>query len=116
MRKVAPYQQQQPVPRVQVPIDPEEGERPRGTQQVQGDRAVDRVVRVEQEQTTQESDVVDRVTERDNVEAVEILEQPVEAAGSVVEERAPVQEPRRSGRVRKTNVNYNPDTWDLARD
>merc|ERR1712030_19871 len=49
LRKVTPYQQQQPVPRVQVPIDPVEGERPRGTQQVQGDRAVDGVVRVEQE-------------------------------------------------------------------
>ena len=54
--------------------------------------------------------------ERDTVEAVEILEQPVEAAGPVVEERASVQEPRRSGRIRKTNVNYNPDTWDLARE
>ena len=77
---------------------------------------MDGVVRVEQEQTTQERDVVDMVTERDNVEAVEMLEQPGEAAGYVGEERAPVQEPRRSGRVRKTNVSYNPDTWDLARD
>ena len=30
-----------------------------------------------------------------------------------VEEGAPVQEVRRSGRVRRKNVKYNPDTWDL---
>ena len=71
---------------------------------------------MEQEQTTQESDLVDRGMERDTVEAVEILERPVEAAGPLVEERASVQEPRRLGRIRKTNVNYNPDTWDLARE
>ena len=47
----------------------------------------------------------------------EILEQPVKTAGAVVEEESVlVQEPRRSGRMRKTNVKYNPDIWNLASD
>ena len=41
---------------------------------------------------------------------------PVKVPGKGGGERAPVQEPRRSGRVRKVNVSYNPDTWDSARD
>ena len=32
----------------------------------------------------------------------------------VVEEVYPMQEVRRSGRVRKTNVKLDPDTWDLG--
>ena len=71
---------------------------------------VDWGTREDQEQTTQE------IEQRDMVDAAEILEQPVEIAGDVVEERAPVQEPRRSGRARKTNMKYNPDVWDLERD
>ena len=116
LRKVTPYQQQQPVQRVQVQPDPEEGAGQTGAQQAQGDRAVDRVIRVDQEQTPQESDLVDRGTESSNVEAAEMLEQPVETAGAVVEERATVQEPRRSGRARRMNMKYNPDIYDLARD
>ena len=39
-----------------------------------------------------------------------------EPAGAVGEELVPTQEPRRSGRERKTNVKYDSETWDLGRD
>ena len=39
-----------------------------------------------------------------------------EPAGAVVEKLVPTQEPRRSGRERKTNVKYDSETWDLGRD
>ena len=49
------------------------------------------------------------------METAEPWEQPGDTTGAV-EEGTPVQEVRRSGRVRRTNVKYDPDTWDLARD
>ena len=113
LRKVVPYQPQQPVHRVQVQMqtDPEEGVGQTGVKQGQAEGAVDREDR---EQTTQDRLV--EIEQRDTVDAAERLELPVETAGAVVEDRAPVQEPRRSGRVKKTNVKYDPDIWDLARD
>ena len=116
LRKVVPYQPQQPVHRVQVQMqpDPEEGVGQTGAKQGQGEGAVDRGFREDQEQTTQYRVV--EIEQRDTVDAAERLEQPAETAGAVVEDRAPIQEPRRSGRVKKTNVKYDPDTWDLARD
>ena len=77
------------------------------------DRAVDRVAR--KEQTAQVMDVVDTGTEmmQENiVDTSEAGEQPGDTTG-VVEEVYPMQEVRRSGRVRKTNVKLDPNTWDL---
>ena len=47
---------------------------------------------------------------------MEVREQQEEPAGAVVEELIPSQEPRRSGRERKTNVKYDSEAWDLDRD
>jgi hypothetical protein len=105
LRQVTPYQPLQPVHRAQVQTDPEEGVRQTGAKQVQDDNTVDWGTREDQE-----------IEQRDMGDAAEMLEQPVETAGAVVEERAPVQEPRRSGRARKTNMKYNPEIWDLERD
>ena len=64
------------------------------------------------------TDVVE-TEQRDTGDAAEMLEQPVEpveTARAVVEDRSPVREPRRSARVKKPNVKYDLDTWDLTRD
>ena len=113
LRRVTPYQPQQPVHRAQVQTEPEEELRQPGSQQVPVDRAVDRVAR--KEQTAQVMDVVDTGTEmvqEDIVDTAEAGEAPGDTTG-VVEEVYPMQEVRRSGRVRKTNVKLDPNTWDL---
>ena len=118
LRKVLPYQPQQPVHRALVQPDLEESVRQTGAQGMQKERAVNRVAREEQEQTVQMTDVVE-IEQRDTGHAAEMLEQPVEpveTARAVVEDRSPVQEPRRSARVKKPNVKYDLDTWDLTRD
>ena len=114
---VTPYQPLQPVHRTQVQADPEEEVKRTGAKQGQVESAVDRGFREDQEVTTQ--DRFREIEQRDTGDAAEMVEQlvePMETAGAVVEDSAPVQEPRRSGRVTKTNVKYSPDTWDLARD
>ena len=115
LRKVTPYQQQQPVPRVQLQTDPEEGEGQAGTQQDQArDRAVDMGLREVQDQTTRDRGM--EIEQRDIVDGVEVLEQPVEAVRAEPEEGATAQEPRRTGRVRRTNVKYDKDIWDLSQE
>ena len=116
LRKVLPYQPEQPVHRALVQTDLEEGVRQTGTPGGQMERAV---AREEQEQTAQMQDVVNRAVEIEQGDTVDTAEQPVapvETARAVVEDRSSVQEPRRSGRAKKTNVKYDPDTWDLTRD
>ena len=61
-------------------------------------------------------DTVARDAEMEQRDTVEVMEPQVETAGAVVEEQAPMQEASRSGRVRKTNVKYDSETWDLNRD
>ena len=119
LRKVTPYQPQQPVHRAQIPTEPEEELRQPGPQQVPVDGAVDRVAR--KEQTAPVMDVVDTGTEVVQEDIVDNgpnghcggREAPGDTTG-VVEEVYPTQEVRRSGRVRKPNVKLDPDTWDLG--
>ena len=75
------------------------------------ERVVNRVATKEQEQM---ADVVDRAVQIEQEDATDVAEQPVETVCAEPEEVAPTQEPRRSGRVRKTNVKYDEDTWDLS--
>ena len=115
LRRIIPYQPQQPVHRAQVQTEPEEEVRQTGAQQRQADRVGDSLTRA---RWGQEQTVVDTGAEMvpGGIEdTAEVLEQPVEVA-EAVEEGAPGQEVRRSGRVRRANVKYNPDTWDLDRE
>ena len=116
LRKVQPYQPRQPAQRAQTQLDPVEGVRQTGGQPVVVERAGDKEIGQEQEQTTRVMDTVARDAEMEQRDTVEVMEPQVETAGAVVEEQAPMQEARRSGRVRKTNVKYDSETWDLNRD
>ena len=95
LRKVLPYQPQQPVQRTQVKTDLE----------VQGDGAVDMGLREEWEQVqTMQEQVQQEQTMQQQVRQEEVQQGQVQ------------QETRRSGRVRRTNMKYDPDMWDLDRD
>ena len=116
LRKVQPYQPRQPAQRAQTQLDPVEGVRQTGGQPVVVERAGDKEIGQEQEQTMRVMDTVARDAEMEQRDTVEVMEPQVETAGAVVEEQAPMQEARRLGRVRKTNVKYDSETWDLNRD
>ena len=105
LRKVLPYQPQQPVHRAQVQTDLE----------VQGNGVVDRAFREEQDQVKTMQDQVEeeqtmqeQVVQEQTTQEVTVQEQPIQDQV--------VQETRRSGRVRKTNTMYDPDVWDMDRD
>ena len=107
LRKVQPYQPQQPVHRAQLPALPDNRDRQIVRQTEQVERVVD---------DSHGLDMVDRVAEQGQGDTVEVMEQQEESAGAVGEEQIPSEEPRRSGRERKTNVKYDSETWDLDRD
>ena len=110
LRKVQPYQPQQPVHRAQLPALPDTRDR-QIVRQTEQPEQVERVLN-----DSQGLDMMDRVAEQGQEDTVEVREQQDEPAGAVGEEQIPREEPRRSGRERKTNVKYDSKTWDLARD